>query len=62
MSSITIYYDAKCKHCKHFRYKHSLKKDGSKSKKTVAFCNNDRSFFYNENLTLKSKACDKIEL
>lgn len=62
MSQVIIYYDAKCKHCIHFEHKHPIKKDGSKSKKTVAFCNNVRSFLYNENLTLKSKACDKIEL
>jgi predicted DCC family thiol-disulfide oxidoreductase YuxK len=62
MSSIIIYYDAKCKHCKHFSHRHLLRKDGSKSKRTVAFCNNDRSFLHNENLTLKTKACDKIEL
>jgi hypothetical protein len=54
MSQVIIYYDAKCKHCIHFAYKHTIKKDGSKSKKTVAFCNNDRSFLYNEKLFIKS--------
>lgn len=48
--SLTITYDAKCKHCKWFDFKYNgLRK--------VHRCN-----LTEENLTLKSKACDKFEL
>lgn len=47
---VEIIYDAKCKHCQHFkRY--------SKGKRTAHKCN-----LTEEPLTLKSKVCDKFEL
>lgn len=33
MSTVIIFYDAKCKHCRNFGYKPITKKDGTKSKK-----------------------------
>lgn len=57
MSTVIIFYDAKCKHCRNFGYKPITKKDGTKSKKKQAYCK-----LFNDNKTLKSKACDKINL
>ncbi len=62
MGITTIYYDAKCKHCRFFKYKNIPNKDGSRSKINRAFCTNTISKYFKEQLTLKSKACDKIEL
>jgi hypothetical protein len=57
-----ITYDAKCKHCLFFKYNHLTKNDGSKSKLMRAFCKNEKSAKFNEQLTLKTIACNKIEL
>lgn len=54
--------EAKCKHCLHFKYIRFTKKDGNPYKRMHAVCQNEKSERYNENLTLKSKACNKIEL
>ena len=62
MSTVIITYDAKCKHCLFFEYTRMTKKDGNPSKKWLAFCINEKSEHFNEQLTLKSKACNKIEL
>lgn len=62
MSTSIIVYDAKCKHCLHFKYKRLIKKDGTLSKKSQASCFNVESEHYNERLTLKTKACNKLEL
>lgn len=62
MSTVIITYEAKCKHCKHFKYGTITKEDGTPSKKKVASCNNTLSNYYNTTLTQKSKACDKLEL
>jgi hypothetical protein len=47
---LEIFYDAKCKHCKHFDYFY-------KGKRKVHKCN-----LTEEQLTLKSKPCNKFEL
>jgi hypothetical protein len=62
MSVVIITYDAKCKHCQHFEYKNIPKKDGTRSKINRAFCKNKKSLRFDEQLTLKTKACDKIKL
>ena len=62
MGQVVMIYDAKCKHCLHFRYKSLTKNDGTTSKVKRAFCNNPNSPMFQSDLTLKSKACDKIEL
>jgi hypothetical protein len=62
MATVIITYEAKCKHCIFFRYKSILKKNGEKSKKMQAYCDNKKAKYFNENLTLKSKACNDIEL
>ena len=62
MSVLVITYEAKCKHCLHFKYCRLTKKDGNPSKKMQAYCNNPKSEEYQHHLTLKSKACEKIEL
>lgn len=59
---VEIYYNAKCKHCLHFCYRHLPNKNGEMSKKMYAFCENTKSERYGHPLILKSKACDKIEL
>jgi hypothetical protein len=59
---ITITYDAKCKHCRFFNLSNITKKDGSISKIKRSFCINPKSEEFNKQLTLKSKACDKIEI
>ena len=62
MSIVIIEYDAKCKHCLHLKYKKSPNKNGEMSKKSYAFCENVKSDRYGHPLTLKSKACEKLEL
>lgn len=62
MSTVIMYYDAKCKHCIHFKYKKKLNKNGEKSKISRAYCGNDKSIYFNTSLTLQSKGCDKLEL
>lgn len=62
MPTVTIYYEAKCKHCKFFKYGRLTKEDGTPSKKMRASCNNINSERCNQLLTLKSTACDKLEL
>ena len=62
MSTVTITYNAKCKHCKYFKYNNLNKKDGTKSKIRRAFCINHNSQKFTEQLTLKTLACNKIEL
>lgn len=59
---ITIISDAKCKHCKYFKHKWLVNRDGSKSKKPRAYCSNIDSDYFTLLLTLKSKACNKLEL
>jgi hypothetical protein len=62
MSTVIITYDAKCKHCKYFKYQNLLKKDFTKSKVRRAFCVNHNSPTFGDQLTLKSKSCNKFEL
>lgn len=62
MSTIIITYEAKCKHCLFFKYRHLPKMNGEISKKMYAFCENPKSNRYGHPLTLKTKACDKIIL
>lgn len=62
MAVIEIIYDAKCKHCIFMNYEFVNKKDGTRSKRMKAFCNNKKSNRFRSELTLKSKACDNIEL
>jgi hypothetical protein len=62
MSMVIITYEAKCKHCLFFEYENIPKKNGSKSKINRAFCKNTKSNMYNQQLILKSKACEKLEL
>ena len=62
MSTIIITYEAKCKHCLHFEYVRITKKDGNPSKRMQAYCSNKDSEYYHQHLTLKSKACEKLEL
>lgn len=62
MSTIIMIYEAKCKHCLFFKYIRMTKKNGNPSKKWLAFCMNQNSEMYNEQLTLKTKACNKLEL
>ena len=59
---VEIISDAKCKHCKYFQHKWLVNKDGGRSKKPRAYCSNEDSNYYNLLLTLKSKACNKLEL
>lgn len=60
---VEIISDAKCKHCKYFKHM-KLKKLNSEEyyKKSRAYCSNENSDYYSLLLTLKSKACNKIEL
>ena len=62
MITIIMTYDAKCKHCRFFNYSNIEKKDGTKSKIRRAFCTNPKSELFTQQLTLKSKACNKLEL
>lgn len=62
MSVVIITYEAKCKHCIFFNYTNLNKKDGTKSKINRAFCTNPKSEMFKNKLTLKTKACNKIEL
>jgi hypothetical protein len=62
MSTVIITYEAKCKHCLHFKYRKLPNKNGEWSKRMYAFCENPESERYGHPLTLKSKACNKIEL
>lgn len=62
MSTVIITYEAKCKHCIYFSTNSISKRDGSISKIKKHICTNNKSDFYNEPLTLKSKACNKIKL
>jgi hypothetical protein len=62
MSTIIITYDAKCKHCLFFKYKNLLNKSGEKSKVKRAFCTNQDSEMFENQLTLKSEACNKLKL
>jgi hypothetical protein len=62
MSVVIIQYEARCKHCRFFNYSNLTKKDGDKSKIKRAFCTNPISVRFTEQLTLKHKACDKLEL
>lgn len=62
MSVIIIQYEAKCKHCRFFNYTNLNKKNGGKSKVRRAFCTNPKSEIFTKQITLKSKACNKLEL
>ena len=62
MSIVTIIYKAKCKHCLYFKYGKLPNKNGELSKRLYAFCKNKKSDKYEHSLTLKSKACNKLEL
>ena len=62
MTTVIITYDAKCKHCLHMQYRRLPNKNGEWSKKMYAFCENSKSERHGHPLTLKSKACDKIEI
>lgn len=62
MAQVIITYDAKCKHCRFFNYTNLQKKDGKKSKVRRAFCTNPQSDMFTKQLTLKSKACNNLEL
>ena len=62
MSVVIIQYEAKCKHCRFFNYSNLTKKNGDKSKIKRAVCTNPISVRFTEQLTLKHKACDKLEL
>lgn len=62
MTTIEITYEAKCKHCLFFGYRRLPNKNGEMSKKMYAFCENKKADRYGNPLTIKSKACNKIEL
>ncbi len=62
MSQVIITYKAKCKHCLYFKYRKLPNKNGELSKRLYAFCENTKSDRYEHSLTLKSKACNKLEL
>lgn len=62
MSTTIIYYEAKCKHCKFMKYRKLPKVNGELSKRMYAFCENSKSDRNGHPLTLKSKACEKLEL
>ena len=62
MGQVIMIYDAKCKHCLHMKYRRLTKTDGSESKVMRGYCDNQNSPLYKQDLTLKSKACDKLEL
>lgn len=58
MSTLTIYYDAKCKHCKYLKEDFVIKKNGEKSKVWGSFC----SLRDNVRISKRDKACEKFEL
>lgn len=62
MAIIEITYDAKCKHCRFFKYRRLPNKNGEMSKRMYAYCENPKSEREEHPLTLKTLACDKIEL
>jgi hypothetical protein len=62
MSIVTLIYEAKCKHCTYFKYRKLPNKNGEWSKRMYAFCENPKSERHGHPLTLKSKACTKLEL
>ena len=62
MTTVIITHDAKCKHCKYFQYKTLTKLNGQWSKRKFAFCENSKSEREGQPLTLKSTACNQIEL
>lgn len=62
MSIVTLIYEAKCKHCIHFKYRKLPNKNGEMSKRRYAFCENKNSERHEHSLTLKSIACNKLEL
>ncbi|TYP89415.1 hypothetical protein BC792_12716 [Sphingobacterium allocomposti] len=57
-----IIYEAKCKHCVFFEKGRVLKNNGEESKRVIHFCNNKESELDHQMITLKDKACDKIQL
>lgn len=60
MAIFEMTYEAKCKHCKHFKVRYPLNKDGSTSKRKEHYCESPKGRTWN--LTLKDKACKNIEL
>jgi len=60
MSSITIFYEAKCKDCKFMKYFKSFKKNGEVSKREFAKCDNKDYEGFGKDLTLKNRACGKF--
>jgi hypothetical protein len=59
MAVFTITYEAKCKHCRHFEYEYKTKKDGTRSKVKRYYCAVKNKTW---DLSMKEKACDKLEL
>ena len=62
MSVVIKTYEAKCKHCVHFKYRKLPNVNGEMSKRMYTFCENAKSERNGHPLTLKSKACKKFEL
>lgn len=62
MSIVTIISDAKCKHCKYFKLRALFNRDNTISKIKRHFCVNANSKRFTEQITLKTLACDKLEL
>lgn len=62
MAIIEITYRAKCKHCLHFMYRRLPKKNGEMSDRMYAYCENPKSERHGHPLTLKTLACDELEL
>lgn len=62
MAVITITRDARCTDCKYFKQRYPINKDGSKSKRTVNYCEIPLVSKRTWTLTRKDKACDKWEL
>lgn len=58
MSIIEIYYEAKCKHCKHLKRDFKTKKDDTRSKVFSSFCGKKN----NELISMRDKACNLFEL
>jgi hypothetical protein len=59
MSIVTITYEAKCKHCINYASEGKMKKDGTPSKLRRWFCAKGHKSW---DLSVKDKACDKLEL
>lgn len=57
-----IIYEAKCKDCKHLTRAYRIKRNGDVTKQVMHYCSNSKSKFHKFKLTLKSKACDNLEL